>query len=113
MWLRDTGIMNKMNDDILAPPIPTEYPKARNKQPLSIRQLGIVLILLLGGIILSIIVFILELLKSKDGKGNLPAESIELKGVNAIRKSSSSELTPSNQLQLHSTHGKTTVTNHK
>ena len=94
MWLRDTGILTRIKDGILPPHIPTQYPKATNKQPLSIRQLGIVLIVLLSGIILSIILFFLELLKSK-GRNLPPEESIELKGVNAIRESPSSELIPS------------------
>ena len=86
MWLRDTGIMNRMKDGILPPTIPTHYPKAKNQQPLSIRQLGIVLIVLLGGIILSIIVFILELLKNSGKRGNLPpGESIELREGNAMK----------------------------
>ena len=117
MWLRDTGILNKMKDGISPPHIPTQYQKARNNLPLSIKQLGIVLIALLSGIILSIIVFFVELMKGKGRKGNLPSEkSIELKGVNTLRESSSTELKPSNQQQSDSgiaLQGKTKATHHK
>ena len=120
MWLRDTGIMNKMKDGILGPTIPTHYPKAKDKQPLSIRQLGIVLIVLLSGIILSIIVFIFELLKNSRKKGNLPpGESIDLRNGNAMNENSRYELIPSNQQQsdsgiaLHRAQGRTTFNYHK
>lgn len=119
-WLRDTGILNRMKDGISPPHIPTQYQKARNKLPLSIKQLGIVLIVLLSGIILSIIVFFLELMKGKGKKGNLPSEkSIELKGIKTLRESSNTELQPSNQQQsdsgiaLHRAQGKTKATHHK
>ena len=119
MWLRDTGIMNRMKDGVSPPHIPTQYRKARNKLPLSIRQLGIVMIVLLSGITLSIIVFILELLKNNK-KGKLqPGELIELREGNAMKENSSSDLRPSNQLQsdsaiaLHSAQGRSTITIHK
>ena len=103
MWLRDTGILTRIKDGIFPPHISAQYPKARDKQPLSIRQLGIVFLVLPTGITLSIIVFILELFKNSSKEGNLPpAELIELTEGNAIRENSSSELAPSNQLQSDS-----------
>ena len=103
MWLRDTGILDKMKDIILPAHIPTQYPRAQHQQSLSINQMSIILIIFVIGITLSIIVFILELFKNSSKEGNLPpAELIELTEGNAIRENSSSELAPSNQLQSDS-----------
>ena len=60
MWLRDTGILDKLKTDALNPPIPIPDPKLRHKQPLIIRQLGGIMILLFVGLAFAIIVFILE-----------------------------------------------------
>ena len=93
MWLRDTGILDKMKDIILPAHIPTQYPRAQHQQSLSINQMSIILIIFVIGITLSIIAFILELLKSSMRKINLPPdESIELRGDDATMESSGSEL---------------------
>ena len=61
MWLRDTGILDKLNIDVLNPPIPIPDPKLRHKQPLILRQLGIIMIILVVGLAFAINVYILEL----------------------------------------------------
>ena len=58
MWLRDTGILDKLKTDALNPPIPIPDPKLRHKQPLILRQLGGIMILLVVGLAFAIIVFI-------------------------------------------------------
>ena len=60
MWLTDTGILDKLKIDALNPPIPIPDPKLRHKQPLILRQLGIIMIILVVGLALALIVFILE-----------------------------------------------------
>ena len=61
MWLRDTGILDKLKFDELNPPIPIPDPKLRHKQPLILRQLGSIIIPLVVGLAFAIIVYILEL----------------------------------------------------
>ena len=61
MWLRDTGVLDKLAFDALNPPIPIPDPKLRHKQPLIFSQLGGIMILLVVGLAFAIIVFILEL----------------------------------------------------
>ena len=65
IWLRDTGILERLKYDVFTPLIHIPKPKVRHKEPLTIYQLGIAMILLLVGITISILVFIFELLTSK------------------------------------------------
>ena len=60
MWLKDTGILNKLKYDVMDPPIPIPDPKLRHKQPLILKQLGIILIILVVGHIIAFVVFIME-----------------------------------------------------
>ena len=60
MWLKDTGILNKLKYDVMNPPIPIPDPKLRHKQPLILKQLGIILIILVVGLIIAFLVFLLE-----------------------------------------------------
>ena len=68
MWLRDTGILNKLRYDVLNPPIPIPDPTMRHNQPLIIYQLGIIMIIFLIGIMISIFALITELLKFRKMK---------------------------------------------
>ena len=70
MWLRDSGILDKLKYDIIIPPFPILDPKVRRDQPLVMYQLGIIMIVLAVGLILSLLVFFCELMKSR-GKKNL------------------------------------------
>ena len=70
MWLRDTGILEKLKYDIVRPPLSIPYPKVRRDQPLIMSQLGIVVIVLAAGLSLSLPVFFCELVKGR-GKKNL------------------------------------------
>ena len=62
MWLRDTGILERLKYDVVRPPLPIPYPKVRRDQPLIMSQLGIVMIVLAVGLGLSIPVFLGELI---------------------------------------------------
>ena len=65
MWLRDTGILNKLKFDVMNPPIPIPDPKLRHKQPLILRQLGIIIIILVVGLNIALIVFLWEVCISR------------------------------------------------
>ena len=78
MWLRDTGILERIKYDVFRPGIQTPDPRVRHNQPLILRQLGIIMIVLVVGLFIATIVFFLELIKrpvvhvinvSKEGEG--------------------------------------------
>ena len=68
MWLRDTGILERLKYDIVRPPFHKPYPKARRDQPLIMSQLGIVMIVLAVGLGLSLLVFLGELMRGRGKK---------------------------------------------
>ena len=65
MWLRDTGILNKLKYDVMNPPIPIPDAKVRHNQPLNLRQLGISVIILVVGLFIALILFLVELCNKK------------------------------------------------
>ena len=65
MWLRDTGILGKLQYDEMKPPLIKPDPIARVNQPLTIQQMAITLIVLLAGQVFSVLVFLVEVLKRK------------------------------------------------
>ena len=65
MWLQDTGILSKLRDDELNPPIPIPLPKVKISQPLSISQLAAAFLLAAAGIFISIMIFCGELFMGK------------------------------------------------
>ena len=85
MWLRDTGILDKVKYDVLNPPIPIPDPTVRRNQPLTLKQLGMITIILVVGLVIGTIVFFVELylglnnqkLQSTDAEG-IQVEEIEL-----------------------------------
>ena len=60
MWLRDTGILEKIKHDVMNPPIPIPDPKVRYNQPLILGQLGIIMITLIVGLFIATIAFLVE-----------------------------------------------------
>ena len=68
MWLHDTGILERLKYDVVKPHIFIPYPKVRRDQPLTMSQLGIVIIVLASGLGMSIPVFICELIKGSRKK---------------------------------------------
>ena len=73
MCLRDTGILDKIKNDVMNPPFPIPDPKVRYKKPLILRQLGIIMITLIAGLFIATISFLVEHIKkpnaSKAGVG--------------------------------------------
>ena len=65
MWLRDTGILNKLKYDVMNPPIPIPDPVVRHKKPLILRQLGITMIMIAAGLFIALMVFFGELCKER------------------------------------------------
>ena len=61
MWLRGTGVLNKLKDGFLSREAFTPLPKVRHRQPLILRQLGIMMIVLVVGLSIGPLVFVVEL----------------------------------------------------
>ena len=92
MWLRDTGVLNRLMYDIVPSLDVVPVPILRNKLPLTIVQLGITMILFLVGIALSTATFFMELYVCKGKKNVLQSNDFELKDTEAIRRISTSEV---------------------
>ena len=73
MWLKDTGILDKVKYDVLKPPIPDPNPTVKPK-PLILRQLGIIMIILVVGLFVATIVFFVELVERPKLKNASEAE---------------------------------------
>ena len=65
MWLRDTGVLDKMKDDELSAPIPIPDPKIKVDGLISVEQIGIGIAIFSVGMTLSLISFIGELCTKK------------------------------------------------
>ena len=63
MWLKDTGILERVKYDIMNPAITIPLPGVRDNEPLILKQLGIIMIILVIGLLIGTIVFLVELLK--------------------------------------------------
>ena len=61
MWLKDTGILERVKYDIFRPGIQIPDPRVRRDQPLILKQLGIIMIVLVVGLFMATIVFLVEL----------------------------------------------------
>ena len=68
MWLRDTGVLNKIRYDGLIQPIPIPLPKVWKDEPLNLYQLGVIMIVFVFGMVSSICVFLFEVRKGKKTK---------------------------------------------
>ena len=80
MWLIDTGALERMKNSIMRPPEQILDPKVRRDRPLNIRQLAIIMIVQVIGLILGTIVFLMEVLKMPKEKSVSKAENgIEMK----------------------------------
>ena len=66
MWLRDTGILEKIKNDVMNPPIPMPPPRVRLNQPLILRQLGIIMITLIVGLFIATMAFLVEHTKKQN-----------------------------------------------
>ena len=61
MWLRDTGILNKLWNDELNAPVHVPDPKVRINEPLNLYQVGIAFMAVAGGLVLALLGFLLEI----------------------------------------------------
>ena len=61
MWLRDTGMLNKLRDDELNATVHEPDPKVRINEPLNFYQIGIAFMVVAGGLVLALFGFLLEL----------------------------------------------------
>ena len=61
LWLKCTGILDKVKFDVMNPPIAIPDPTVRHKQPLILRQLAIIMIVLVVGLSIGTFVFFIEL----------------------------------------------------
>ena len=61
MWLRDTGILNKLWNDELNAPVHVPDPKVRINEPLNLYQVGIAFMVVAGGLVLALLGFLLEI----------------------------------------------------
>ena len=68
MWLRDTGTLERINNGIMRPPELIPDPKARHNQPLILRQLGMIMIVQVIGLLLGTIIFLMEVIKKAKEK---------------------------------------------
>ena len=78
MWLRDTGILDKIKNDVMNPPIPIPAPRVRINQPLILRQLGIIMITLIVGLFLATISFLVEIFVEHTKKPNASKPVVEI-----------------------------------
>ena len=60
MWLRDTGVLNKLWNDELNAPVHIPDPKLRIDEPLDLYQVGIAFMLVAGGLIVALLGFLME-----------------------------------------------------
>ena len=74
MWLRDTGVLEKMKYDMIDTEMLDPLPKVWKNKSLSLLQLGIIMIITLIGITLSIFVFMWELLRRR--QNGIPQEPL-------------------------------------
>ena len=80
MWLRDSGALERIKIGVVRPPQVILDPKVRRDQPLYLRQLAIIMIVQVIGLILGTIVFLMEVLKMPKEKSVSKAEDgIEMK----------------------------------
>ena len=79
MWLKCTGILDKVKYDVANPPIAIPDPTVRLDQPLILRQLGIIMIVLILGLAIGTLVFFIELCKRlKSRKAPQPVDRVNL-----------------------------------
>ena len=95
MWLRDTGILDKLKYDNMKRSIPIPLPILRHKQPLILRQLAIIMITLIVGLSIAILVFFIEICKRPKTRNVFKsADKIELPQGHATDVPPMSGLTP-------------------
>ena len=82
MWLRDTGILEKIKYDVMNAPIPIPDPQVMYNQPLILRQLGIIMIVLVVGLFISTLVFFVELFKKQERRNSEARDILKMTKIN-------------------------------
>ena len=92
MWLRDTGILDRVKLDVVSEGPPTQEPRVRHNKPLILRQLGIIMIVMVVGLFISTIVFLVELSRklNKATEVKDASEDIALNDIPPAKKRASS-----------------------
>ena len=91
MWLRDTGVLEKMKYDVQRKAILIPLPKVWKDQPLGLHQLGIIMIVFGVGAISSTLVFFIELRKKIRQSASSGTQSIERSMEDAVKKGKTKE----------------------
>ena len=65
MWLRDTGALERIKIGVMRPPQVILDPKVRRDQPLDLRQLGIIMIVQIIGLLIGTVIFLIEVVKKE------------------------------------------------
>ena len=68
MWLRDTGALERIKIGVMRPPQVILDPKVRRDQPLDLRQLGIIMIVQIIGLLIGTVIFLIEVVKKAKEK---------------------------------------------
>ena len=68
MWLRDTGVLERIKNGVKRPPERIIDPKVRRNQPLILRQLGIIMIVQVIGLLIGTVIFLIEVVKKAKEK---------------------------------------------
>ena len=68
MWLRDTGALERIKIGVMRPPQVILDPKVRRDQPLDLRQLGIIMIVQIIGLLIGTVIFLIEVVKKEKAK---------------------------------------------
>ena len=68
MWLQDTGILTKLRDDELKAPNPIPLQRVKFNQPLTFFQLATAFLLVAVGVVISLCLFVMELLNTPNEK---------------------------------------------
>ena len=68
MWLRDTGALERIKIGVMRPPQVILDPKVRRDQPLDLRQLGIIMIVQVIGLLIGTVIFLIEVVKKAKEK---------------------------------------------
>ena len=83
MWLRDTGVLEKIKYDVMKAPFPIPDPQVMYNQPLILRQLGIIMIVLVVGLFISTLVFFVELVKKQESYHSEARDILEMTKINS------------------------------
>ena len=68
MWLRDTGAIERIKIGVMRPPQVILDDKVRRDEPLNLKQLGIIMIVQVIGLVIGTVIFLIEVVKKAKEK---------------------------------------------